>query len=269
VRIVLYDGLVATDATGNLVVTPAGYYRLVLPGRELARLGHEVHVARDIAFDQRAGRFVGILSGGERVSDVDVLIVKYAMAAWFQLAWGVAARRNGQVIAIDLDDWGGTRLVGSSAAMRIPAWRTIHAADVLIVSTSYIAKQVAPLGVPTVVLPTCIDATAWESIPPEDVTDGPVLGWTGMISARKPDVGIFQGWLGPFMERHDLRIVHAGWTSLDRKGAFAQAAGIDPDRVTTRPVVHAAAYPTSGLMDGIDIGLVPMADSGFSEASLP
>ena len=38
VRIVLYDGLVLTDGRGNLEVTPAAYYRLVLPGRELTRL---------------------------------------------------------------------------------------------------------------------------------------------------------------------------------------------------------------------------------------
>jgi hypothetical protein len=187
------------------------------------------------------------------------------MAAWEQLAWSVAARRNGQVIVHDFDDWGGTRLVGSAAAMQLPAWRTIHAGDLLITSNPYIAKQVVPLGVPTVVLPICIDATAWESVPPEDVTDGPVLGWTGMISARMADVGIFRGWLGPFMERHDLRIIHAGFVKgMDKPGAFARAAGIDPDRVVTRLAVHATAYPTSGLMNDIDIGLVPMSDTGFS-----
>jgi hypothetical protein len=247
------------------VVTPAGYFRLILPGRELTRLGHEVHLAREIVFDQRAGLFVGILPGGDRVTDVDVLITKYAMAAWEQLAWSVAARRNGQVIVHDFDDWGGTRLVGSAAAMQLPAWRTIHTADLLITSNPYIAKQVVPLGVPTVVLPICIDRAAWESVPPEDVTDGPVLGWTGMISARMADLAILRPWLGQFMELHDLRIVHAGaMPGLDRSGAFACATGVDPARVTSRPVVHATEYPASGLMDGIDIGLVPMADSAFS-----
>ena len=147
------------------------------------------------------------------------------------------------------------------------AWRSLHSGGLIIASTPYIAEQVGPLETPTVVLPTCIDTAAWAPIPAEDVTDGPVLGWSGTISSRRPDLGILRGWLGPFMDEHDLRIIHAGFIEgLDKSGDFARAADIDPDRVMTRTFVPPTACPTSGLMDGVDIGLVPMADRMVSKA---
>ena len=269
-RIVLYDGLVLTDGRGNLEVTPAAYYRLVLPGRELTRRGHEVHLAQRIAFDESARRFVGVLPGGEPVTDVDVILIKHGLTAADQLVGrGALARRFGQVVAHDFDDWTDDprNLSGGSAAMGKAAWRSLHSGGLIIASTPYIAEQVGPLETPTVVLPTCIDTAAWAPIPAEDVTDGPVLGWSGMISSRRPDLGILRGWLGPFMDEHDLRIIHAGFIEgLDKSGDFARAADIDPDRVMTRTFVPPTACPTSGLMDGVDIGLVPMADRMVSKA---
>jgi hypothetical protein len=110
------------------------------------------------------------------------------------------------------------------------------------------------------VVRNAIDLAAWG--PAEDVTDGPVLGWTGWVPRRRMDLAVLRGWLGPFLEAHDLRIVHAGH---DGQGSFAELTGVDPQRVETRPV-HWFGNEWSSWrpLAGVDIGIVPLGDSALA-----
>jgi hypothetical protein len=273
VRIVLYDGLCRVDERGTLDLGPSGHFRLTIPGQALARAGHEVHTAQTFRFDSPTGRMAGILPTGELVTDADVLLIKNGATAGPLLAMHAkSARRNGQVIVHDFCDW--PVILGHPHPLVGHGWKMVHRlCDAIFVNTEYLKRQLGDLlGRPTVLIPTALDLTAWDGVEPEDVSDGPVLGWHGIPFLRHADLALFQGWLGPFMEAHDLRLIHAGKTVFAQPAwnlDFATVAGIDPERVEVRDAVTGVDFPASGLLDGVDIGLAPMADSAVSKSRTP
>jgi hypothetical protein len=262
-RILIANGQ-ATVADGVLELNAAGHYRLRLPGQELARAGHEVFEVVAPRFDDAAGRFVGVLPDGSVVEDVDVVLQKWS--AHYDARYircDQLARRNGQVIVEDCDDWPYDEMPN-----RHDYFKVLRRPDALFASTPYIARRLSKLKSmpPITVLPTCMDSRAWASVPVEDVSDGPVLGFAGTAAFRPRDVHLLRGWLGPFMEKHDLKLIHAGHGELDEdpvvpahetfretvvrvamqtvlpRMSFAARAGIDAERVESRPEVAFAAY---------------------------
>jgi hypothetical protein len=232
-----------------------------------------------MAMRSSTGRFVGILPDGERVTGAQVILVKYGLVLAMDM-WCIhnfrTARRNGQVIVHDLDDWEPMLdKPGGTGIMQRAGWTAVHsAAGALFVATPYLAERFGKVitKTPVVLIPTALDLTAWDGVEPEIVSDGPVLGWTGVPGLRRQDLALFRGWLGPFMEEHDLTLIHAGrqhypWAhwNLD----VAPAAGIDPERVAVRDMVPAADFPSSGNLDGVDVGVVPMADTNVSRGRAP
>ena len=74
------------------------------------------------------------------------------------------------------------------------------------------------------------------------------------------------------MERRDLRLIHAGRVVFKDPSLnvdFASAAGIGPELVEVRDGVSGVKFPRSGLLDGVDIGLAPMADTALSRSRTP
>ena len=142
-----------------------------------------------------------------------------------------------------------------------------RSASHVIASTTYIAERIEQLGQSVTTISTCYDGAAWEDEPKEIVTDGPVLGWTGFVKVRRHDLAVLKPWLGSFIKQHDLRVIHAGWCpGIERETAFAEATGIDPERVSVQKAVTPDRYPASGLMNGTDIGLVPLGTRAASRA---
>lgn len=258
-RIVLYDGLATIDAHGDLEFGVSAHFRLTIPGQALARAGHEIFTAQTLDFDTPTGRIAGILPTGERITGADVLLIKNGVtAAETLISYANSARRNGQVIVHDFCDW--PVILRHRHPMVPIGWTVIHKrCDAIFVNTEYLERRLGKiLERPTYFIPSALDTTAWEGVEPEDVSDGPVLGWHGIPFFRKADLALFRGWLGPFMEKHDLRLIHAGKTVFPNPRwniDFAAAAGIDPERVEVRDGVPAAQFPTSGLLNGVDIGL--------------
>jgi hypothetical protein len=272
-RTVLYDGLSFVTEDGELELTPSAHFRLTIPGDALRRAGHEVFTARTLTFDTETGRLAGILTNGERITGADVVLIKAGMTAALTLVWNAqTARRNGQVIVHDLCDW--PVIIDHRHPLVRVGWIGVHKlCDAIFVNTEYLSRQLGEmLGRPSYFIPSALDLTAWDGVEPEDVRDGPILGWHGVPFFRQPDLALFRGWLRPFMERHDLRLIHAGRTVFDNPQwniDFASVAGIDPERVEVRDGVPAAKFPTSGLLNGVDIGLAPMADTAISKSRTP
>ena len=272
-RIVLYDGLSFIDADGRLELCPSAHFRLAIPGEALARAGHEVYTAEKLAFDPPTGRIAGVLPSGERITGADVLLIKNGTTAALTLTWHAkTARRNGQVIVHDFCDW--PVILAHPHPLVAVGFKTIHRlCDAIFVNTEYLERRLGEmLGRPTVVIPSALDLTAWDGVEPEDVSDGPVLGWHGVPFLRRDDLRMLRGWLGQLMEAHHLRLIHAGRTVFDNPRwnvDFAAVAGIDPERVEVRDAVPAVEFPTSGLLNGVDIGLAPMADTAVSKSRTP
>lgn len=89
----------------------------------------------------------------------------------------------------------------------------------------------------------------------------PVIGWTGSTNFRNNDLEQLTAWLPAFLEKHDLMFHHAGHEN--NAPSFADISGINPNRVTTSPLVTMDRYA-----DGMkfDIGIVPLNDIPFNHA---
>ena len=137
------------------------------------------------------------------------------------------------------------------------AWRSLHSGGLIIASTPYIAEQVGPLETHGR-FAYLHRHRRMGTDPGQDVTDGPVRGWSdGGSRSRRPDLGILRGWLGPFMDEHDLRIIHAGFVEGLESWRLCPCRQHPPRSGNDRTFVPPTACPTSGLMDGVGIGLEP------------
>lgn len=147
--------------------------------------------------------------------------------------------------------------------------RAIAASSAITVSTRYLADRMAEHFTPPIfVLRNAIDTTRYQI---EDVTDGPLVGWAGAPLWRGADLPNLAGILGPYLDRHDYPFVHAGHLELADgavangvQGTVADQLKIDPARMSTRALVDIQDYPS--LLQGIDIGLVPLETSPFNKA---
>jgi len=248
---------------------------MLLPGRLLERTGdHEVAFTDSLRINGH-GRFDANPSWPQSpFDDPDVVVVgitdRPGTAEFIR-----RARGGGQVVVADVDNWvwdlpwheadplTGASLVGYS----FPVWRTVlGAVDLVTTSSRWMADELAqwPDVAPVTWLPNILDLDAYG--PPEDVTDGPVIGYSGSLrKGHGADVAEVLGpWLGTFVEKHDLRVMHFG--HHPEGPTFARLAGIDPGRVMCRHQVDVARYASSRPMRGMDIGLVPLVDRPYNAA---
>lgn len=245
------------------------HYRQALPARALATAGHECYVGSAIV-SSPTGEVFAALPGHTVVRDVDLLVIQPGVGTdWVGIIEG--ARLAGQRVIVDVDDWLWD-LQASNPASGDALWAddldrlraALCAADVVTVSTPFLAERISgwPGHHETVVLPNAVDLSRWGE--PEDVTDGPVIGYVGSLSGHAEDVALLRGWLGPFVERHDLRVVHTG--AHPSHPSLAALTGVDPARVTINEGRAWAEFAESRPMAGVDIGLVPLEARDYNRA---
>ena len=244
------------------------HYRLSLQAQALNRAGHECVVGSTLLASPR--EVIGVLSDHSLMRDLDMIVVQPGVGFdWTHILR--SAHQSHQAVVVDLDDWfwDAPDSVTAWQGDNFYEWRhsvpqMVRSGDLVTVSTPFIADQVASWkGAPPIrVLRNAIDPDRWGQ--PERVDDGPVLGYAGSLYGHEQDVQLFRGWLGSFLERHDLRIIHFGHhPSLP---GFAATAGVDPERVDVRPGQPWDAYAPSAPMRGMDIGLVPLVARPFNQA---
>ena len=93
--------------------------------------------------------------------------------------------------------------------------------------------------------------------------DKPTIGWVGIMVWRSGDIEELRGWLGPFLNKYDLRFHHAGINPEDPK-EFASIANIDPERLTGTTGSTPPYY--GNLLLPMDIAIVPLNSLPFNEA---
>lgn len=91
----------------------------------------------------------------------------------------------------------------------------------------------------------------------------PTVGWVGIMIWRSGDIETLQGWLGNFLEKHDLKFYHAGMTYENPK-EFAEIAKTNPDRLFGVPGCSPQFY--GNILMPMDIGIVPLNKLPFNDA---
>jgi glycosyltransferase involved in cell wall biosynthesis len=187
-----------------------------------------------------------------------------------------AARRAGQAVVHDVDDWF-WGLDPANRAHRTTAKRTnplqnrehyakaVAAADAVTCSTPFLEQRLRErFGVDTLLLRNAVDAVAFDKQPVADRDDRLVLGWVGALQWRSGDLETLAPWLDGWLARTGSSFVHNGTFPVDADTAAARA-GVDPDRALTgleaRP-----PWSYHELVGGFDVGLVPLADVPFNRA---
>lgn len=253
----------------------SGWMRAHLPARALEELGHDVVVGSGVAVAP-TGRLVPLSHEGKLLMvEPDVLLAQRWMNR--QAAQATRdARAAGQVVVQDVDDWfwgldpaNAAHKHTSKAAdpenNRVLYAANVAAATAVSVSTEFLARRIRErFGVPTVLLRNMIDRPAFPVQPVRPVTDGIVVGWVGAIGWRSGDLETLRGVLDPFLESCGGTFVHHGTfphdtdTAAARFGVASERTG--PSRWSVPPI----DYPE--LLDGFDVGIVPLADKPFNHA---
>ncbi|MDE3205585.1 MAG: glycosyltransferase family 4 protein [Acidobacteriota bacterium] len=255
--------------------TPGGscFYRVVQPAEALARNGIETMVVKHFSYDSTTGEILGRPDAdADPVGGFDIVVFQ----RWMRESGAVLTERAqayGQIVVQDIDDWhwgldtdhtafNATHPKASPTANRNHYWRTLARADLITVSTDYLAARLAKLNVPTVVVPNAIDLSRYADQPVRD-TERPVVGWVGGVPWRSRDLQILQGVLGPYMVRHGLSFIHGGHVPAAPRAA--DLLGLRPETPTTeRLMVPVSEYPS--LFEGIDLFIAPLADTPFNLA---
>ena len=258
----------AYDSKGHPVPGGAGWYRVCMPARELA--ANKVKTVVGQHMRTADGVIQPLDFDGNYHDDCDVVVFQRWMHADAEGVF-LAARAAGQVVVNDVDDWffglnpSNLAWVKShpqySAEANVNHYRrALAASSLLTVSTPYLAKRLANLGRPTQVLRNAVDTEAFPK--PPFLAAKPVIGWTGSTLHRSGDLEILKGVLGPFMERHDIRMFHGG--ANEAAPAAADLLGVPRGRVDEVGLVSMELYPR--FFEQFDLGIVPLADAPFNEA---
>lgn len=236
-----------------------------------------------LAWSPSMGRF-GVQEWAEgdaepvRHWDVDLIVLQRWMFASVAVETATA-RRKGQVVVQEVDDhfWA---LDTRNRAFRATDPRTspvenrdhylaaIKAASAVTTSTPYLAGELRRLGVrcPIHVLENHVDLDAFASVREANLerkpSSRPIVGWVGATPWRSGDLETLRGVLGPFLARHGLDAYHGGHS--DGWDTLAAQAGLEEEKVIKRSMVPIQEYPS--LMEGLEVGLVPLRDSAFNRA---
>jgi len=260
-------GFVSRDFNGTFPnITPAGctYYRCYLP---MAVSGVKAALGMP-AWDSRYG--FGVLESDETgVFGFDKVVLKLIMDRWAPKQIELA-KSLGQTIIVDIDDFHDGLTPANKAyhatdpelnkrANRDFYNQVIEAADIVTVSTSFLFNHYLEKVNAVFMVRNGVNMHQFQ--PRKHNSRNPVIGWAGAVSYRNGDLEQLQEWLPDFLEEHDLKFHHAGHDP--EAPSFAEVTGINPERVTTSPIV-----PISQYADGLkfDIGLVPLSDIPFNRA---
>ena len=199
----------------------------------------------------------------------DVIVMKMLMDRWIPKYMQIA-QSLGQKIIVDVDDhYDGLHEANIAYDRTDPAKNkitnrehyraVIEQADLLTVSTPFLEEYYRPFVNEVRMVRNGINPHQFEK---RDVRNRkPVLGWAGAMGWRSNDAETARPWLNEFLNEHDLMFHHAG--HMDDAPSFADAAGIDPDRMILTPMRPLHKYHE--MLD-FDIGLVLLSDIDFNRA---
>lgn len=259
----------------------AGWYRAHLPHRALKEVGVESHIGR-LVFNEKHARFGirGWPPGGDDGSEdgrhdhwgCDVIVMQRWMldGLWDDIR---AARKHGQLIVQDVDDWFfgmasqniASRTLTADPRANLTHYRKIlTASDLVLTSTPYLRHRLSTFCPNVRVLRNHIDIDRWAVAKQRDV---PVLGWAGAVPWRSGDLESLRGCMGPVktrMERGLARFHHTGDMGREEFPPAGETLGLPSERCTVSPMVPINEWPNG--FRHFDVGIVPLSPRPFNEA---
>lgn len=254
------------DFTGTFpAITPGGccYYRCYLPAftlKERTAVGLPV-------FDPIRGFGVKD-SESTGLFGFSTVVLKLIMDRWTPRQIELA-QSLGQRIVVDVDDYYEGLTPANKAydithpvnkrSNREHYARVIELADLVTVSTPFLLEHHSKTHTNVKMIRNAVNLTQFT--PRKQINRKPVIGWAGAINFRNNDLEQLREWLPEFLEKNDLMFHHAGHS--DDAPSFQDVTGVNPDRVTTSPLVPITHYAANLTFD---IGIVPLSDIPFNHA---
>lgn len=257
----------ATYSLGSAVC----HYRLALQAEALRGAGHLCNVGSGLV--ATSDGVIGVMPDGSIMRGINIIVLQPMLGADLADVLN-SANRKGQSVVMDLDDWfwdapSSPTVGGELRSSDFREWcdrarRIIGESHLVTASTPYIVEQISSWqnAPPVRLVRNAIDLERWGRA--ECVTDGPVLGYAGSVYNHLADVRLLRGWLGPLLERHDLRMIHVG--AHPSLPSFADLTDVDPARMEVRNGKQWSEYAPSHPIAGMDIGIVPLMDRPFNQA---
>lgn len=241
------------------------WYRMVLPSRELGKLGWDTAVGMPAGNPEHG---IGIAHKDGMLAGWEITVLKLMMNA--ETAPMIRKMQDaGKRIVVDVDDFH-YGLEASNVASKATDPHSnpqtnrafyeqgIREADTVVVSTQFLADFYSRRCRDVRLVRNSIDADRFKPITHEA---DPVIGWVGGTLWRSGDIEILRDWLPGFVKDHKVLVHHSGHIPGDGNH-FGIRAGVKA--VRTEPMCLLRDYPDK--MFKMNIGLVPLNRVPFSEA---
>ena len=214
--------------------------------------------------------------------DCDVIVMQRWMHS--DVAYKIErAKAYGQIIINDLDDWfwGMDPKHHSYKSLfahnrdpleNLDHYRmTLKRSSVVTVSTPFLADKLCQfVDCPIVIVENYVDLMKFK-FPKDHTGNDPVIGWVGATHSRSGDLETVSSALRT-LERRGYKFHHSGhYDNSEHELAnpelyvpsFAEVTGLNPENVTTSPLVGPNDYPD---VFTFDIGIAPVSQVAFNEA---
>lgn len=216
----------------------------------------------------RAGGRLGVQTWDQQTHfDCHAVAIQRVMDDWLPDAIS-DARRNGQTVINDVDDWFWGLHPANQALKAVdpetnPKSNLLHykqsieASNLVTTSTPFLADAIAQWGVETRVIHNCV--TTMDFRPRTHRQGTPTIGWCGSTGHRSGDLEI----VAPALQKvaSKFRFHHTG--DYEHHEPFATQTGLPAGSVSTLPLLAPGEYPDGFVFD---IGIVPLNDVVFNIA---
>lgn len=241
------------------------YYRQVLPGQLLARMGYEALVGQPRPLDSVG---IGIAEGDGGLFGFDISVMKLMMHASVPQLFHVM-QAKGERIVVDIDDFhfsmdeqniahAATNPHTNPTNNRMWYEIGIRQADHVTVSTAFLANFYGRRCRDVRLVRNAVETDRFS---PVYQPDRPIYGWLGGTLWRSGDIELLSSWLPDFTADHGVTVHHAGHIPGDPRH-FAVRAGLKA--VQTSPMRSISGVPE--MLHNFHVGLVPLARNDFNEA---
>lgn len=258
-------------AWGTEPLQPNGccYYRCVLPSHELNKRGWFSAVGFPGAHNDKG--FGMVVRDGKSVYGWDIIVFKLLMLREV-LEKMPLAKKHGQKIVVDVDDWF-DGLAESNRAYKATDPkenpnnnREIYAeiimqADAVITSTPFLFDYYAKKRNNVFMVRNGIDSHRYKAKNIRFLRK-PVIGWVGATHWRSNDLEQLSGFIGNYVKSKNLTFHHSGHN--DAAPSAHELLKINKNKFTTTPMTPIDSYPF--LFNPIDIGIVPLNNIPFNHA---
>lgn len=259
---------------GSKPIEPNGcaWYRCYLPMKELEQAGWDTGIGFP-GWNPDHG-FGLLVPDNRAIHGWDVIVLKLIMLE--SVASKIhEAKKMGQKIAVDIDDWfEGLSKSNLAHKMTDPEMNPrnnrdhymyiIENADAIITSTPFLYDFYKnEKGYEHVyMVRNGIDIPRWQQR--KDHSRWlPQFGWVGATPWRSNDLEQLSPWFGTFLEKNHLSFHHSG-AIKNAKEAKDQLGIPKSIKTSKQPMEKISNYPS--MFRKIDVGLVPLNDVGFNHA---